>query len=213
MRSHDLSDTPTDVFRPRWRAQHTFWQRPVKGHWHFSPQSIPKSVKLFWGSGPAAVTRCTDPGKIWRGTALHVISTVPYQVSSLSVKRWYDSPKNLKFDICIAYRWLSCRFCSDSVMLTKFWATVCKRVRAVLSDSCLSSLPVTLVYWGQTVGWIKMPHCARWWPSSPTEGAQQPPPTFRPISIVAKWSPISATAELVIFENTATEHGWHDFLL
>ena len=52
-------------------------------------------------------------------------------------------------------------------MLTKFWATVCKRVRPGLSDSCLSSLPVTLVYWGQTVGWIKMPHCVRWWPSSP----------------------------------------------
>jgi len=37
-----------------------------------------------------------------------------------------------------------------------FWATVCKTVRPVLSDRCLSCLSVTLVYCGQTVGWIKM---------------------------------------------------------
>jgi len=35
-------------------------------------------------------------------------------------------------------------------------------------------------------------------PSSPTERAQQPSLTFRPMSIVAKRSPISATAELVL---------------
>jgi len=40
-----------------------------------------------------------------------------------------------------------------------FWSTVCKtlRLRPMLSDSCLSILSVTLVYCGQTVGWIKMP--------------------------------------------------------
>jgi len=40
-----------------------------------------------------------------------------------------------------------------------FWATVCKTVRPTLSDRCpvcLSVLSVTLVYCGQTVGWIKM---------------------------------------------------------
>ena len=43
-----------------------------------------------------------------------------------------------------------------------FWATVCKTVRHILSDHylscrvCLSILSVTLVYSGQTVGWIKM---------------------------------------------------------
>ena len=37
-----------------------------------------------------------------------------------------------------------------------FWATVCKTVRPMLSDRCLSALSVTLVYCGQTVGWIKM---------------------------------------------------------
>jgi len=39
-----------------------------------------------------------------------------------------------------------------------FWATVCKTVRAMLSDRChvcLSVLSVTLVHCGQTVGWIK----------------------------------------------------------
>jgi len=42
-----------------------------------------------------------------------------------------------------------------------FWATVYKTVRPMLSDrcpvlSCLSCLSVTLVYCGQTVGWIKL---------------------------------------------------------
>jgi len=37
-----------------------------------------------------------------------------------------------------------------------FWATVCKSVRPMLSDRCLSCLYVTLVYCGQTVGWIKI---------------------------------------------------------
>jgi len=44
-------------------------------------------------------------------------------------------------------------------MVRGFWSTVCKRVRPVLSDhcmSCLSVLSVTLVYCGQTVEWIKM---------------------------------------------------------
>jgi len=31
-----------------------------------------------------------------------------------------------------------------------------------------------------------------------THSPQQPLPTFRPMSIVAKWSPISATAELLL---------------
>jgi len=41
-------------------------------------------------------------------------------------------------------------------------------------------------------------HCVRWESSSPWKGAQQPLPTFRPTSIVAKRSPISATAELLL---------------
>jgi len=41
-----------------------------------------------------------------------------------------------------------------------FWATVCKTVRPTLSVRCLSvlsvCLSVTLVYCGQTVGWIQV---------------------------------------------------------
>jgi len=37
-----------------------------------------------------------------------------------------------------------------------FWATVCKTVRIMLSDRCLSVLSVTLMYCGQTARWIKM---------------------------------------------------------
>ena len=39
------------------------------------------------------------------------------------------------------------------------------------------------------------PHCVTWGPSSPFRKGAQPPPNFRAVSIVAKWSPISATAE------------------
>ena len=38
--------------------------------------------------------------------------------------------------------------------------------------------------------------CVRWGPI-PSKGATEVPPTFLPMSIVAKWSPISATAEFL----------------
>jgi len=65
-------------------------------------------------------------------------------------------------------------------------------------------LSVTLVNCGQTVEWIKMPlgmeaHCVRWGPSCPHgKGYSGPLPTFRPMSIVTKRSPISAAAELLL---------------
>jgi len=37
------------------------------------------------------------------------------------------------------------------------WTTVCKTIRPMLSDRCLSCLSVTLMYCGQTVEWIRMP--------------------------------------------------------
>jgi len=43
------------------------------------------------------------------------------------------------------------------------------------------------------------PLCVRWRPSSSTERGTAPPPTFQPMSTVAKWSPISATDELVVY--------------
>jgi len=73
--------------------------------------------------------------------------------------------------------------------------------RTVVCPVCLSvCLSVTLVYCGQTVGWIKMKlgtevglgpgHVIF---ESPKKGAQ--PSNFRPMCIVAKRSPILATAE------------------
>jgi len=63
------------------------------------------------------------------------------------------------------------------------------------------------VCYGQTAGRIRIPlgtvggprprrHCVTWGPSSPTERGTAAP-TFRPMSIVAKRSPISATAEFL----------------
>jgi len=78
-------------------------------------------------------------------------------------------------------------------------ANVCKMVRPVLSDRCLSvclsvclpvCLSVTLMYCGQTVGWIRMPfgmevglipgHIVLDGDPAPPEGAQQPRPLFSP---------------------------------
>ena len=69
----------------------------------------------------------------------------------------------------------------------------------------MSCLSVTWVYCGHTVGWIRMPlgmevglgpgHIVLDSDPAgpPPKGAQ--PPSFWPVSIVAKQSPISATAE------------------
>jgi len=66
-----------------------------------------------------------------------------------------------------------------------------------------------LAYCGQTVGWIKMPLGTEvgLGPGDIVSDGDQLPPTergtaptsshFRPMSIVAKWSPISATAEFL----------------
>jgi len=82
----------------------------------------------------------------------------------------------------------------------------------MLSDRCLSCLSVsesvTLLYCGQTVGWIRMPlamevgyrprpHCVRWGPSSPAEWGTAAP-HFSAHVYVAKRSPISATELLFI---------------
>jgi len=76
---------------------------------------------------------------------------------------------------------------------------------------CLSvsvCLCVTLVYSRRPNGWMDQDatwcglrprprrHCVRWDPATPTEKVQQPR-TFRPVSIVAKPSPMSASAELL----------------
>jgi len=45
-------------------------------------------------------------------------------------------------------------------------------------------------------------HSVRWGPSSPHGKGQSSPPTFHPMSIVAKQSPISAAAELLLVMDT-----------
>jgi len=47
--------------------------------------------------------------------------------------------------------------CVYMFSLSCLWAIVCKTVRPMLSDRSRSVLSVTLVYCGQTAGWIKMP--------------------------------------------------------
>jgi len=46
------------------------------------------------------------------------------------------------------------------IAVSEFWATVCKTIRPILSDRCLSDcsvcLSVTLVHCGQTVRWVKI---------------------------------------------------------
>ena len=81
---------------------------------------------------------------------------------------------------------------------------------SVLSQAvCPVSLSVTLVYCGQTVGWIKMPFGMEVGLGRgdivfdgdlaplPQKGHSSPPPSFQPMSVVAKWSPISPTAKLL----------------
>ena len=82
----------------------------------------------------------------------------------------------------------------------------------MLSDRCPvpSCLSVSLLYCGQTVGWIKIPLGTEVGlspgdivlygePAPPRKGAQQQPPLFGLcLYTVAKRSPISATAELLL---------------
>jgi len=74
------------------------------------------------------------------------------------------------------------------------------------------------VYCGQTAGWIKMPlgmevglgpgHIVLHGdPAHPAKGQNGTAPIFRPMSIVAKRSPISATAEHLYFLNYSVKNG------
>jgi len=80
----------------------------------------------------------------------------------------------------------------------------------MLSDRCLSVCPVRDVYVLWPNGWMDQDEiwhggrnrprrrCVRWGPSIPHgKGHSSPPPLFGPMSIVAKRSPISVTAELL----------------
>jgi len=85
---------------------------------------------------------------------------------------------------------------------------LCYRTVAV----CLSCLSVTLAYCGQTVGWIRMPlgmevglgpgHIALDGDLAPLQKGGTAAPTFRPVSILAKRSPVSAIGELLLLTNS-----------
>jgi len=72
-------------------------------------------------------------------------------------------------------------------ILCYFWATICKTVRPILLDHCLSVCPVCDVGVLWPNGWMDQdetwhrgrprprPHCARWGPSSPPQKWQTPP--------------------------------------
>jgi len=95
-----------------------------------------------------------------------------------------------------------------------FWRSLQVTVRPMLRDR----YPVCLLYINVAVlwpnGWMDQDatwyggkphprrHCVRWEPSSPTEMGMAALPTFRPMSIVAKRSLISATAELLFYRTS-----------
>jgi len=67
---------------------------------------------------------------------------------------------NMKFvGRCFTQRLAALYKCLKASTIKKYTVEPCKTVRPVLLDRCLSVCPVlsvTLVYCGQTVGWIKM---------------------------------------------------------
>jgi len=84
-----------------------------------------------------------------------------------------------------------------------FRSTVCKTLRPTLSDrclSCLSCLSVTLVYCGQTVGWIKMPHGMKvglGLGHIVLDGDSAPPPKAQPLPQVSAHVCCCQTAEWI----------------
>jgi len=89
-----------------------------------------------------------------------------------------------------------------------YWATVCKTVRPMLSDRCLSVLSVCDVRPLWSNGWTDQdetwqagrprpwPHCVTWRPSSPPQRGTAP--NFRPICCgqMAAWIKMSLGMEL-----------------
>ena len=92
---------------------------------------------------------------------------------------------------------------------TSFWATITSNGLSYAMEP-LSSLSVCNVGVSWPNGWMDQdatwyrgrpwprPHCVRWGPSNPQGKGQSSLPTFQPTSVVAKRSPISATAEILL---------------
>ena len=92
-----------------------------------------------------------------------------------------------------------------------YQTVVCLSVLSVCLSVCLSCVVCNVGALGQTVGWVKMPLGTEVGlgpgdivldeaPSFPLKRGTAP--TFRPMSIVAKWSPTSATAEHLLSNQT-----------
>jgi len=113
----------------------------------------------------------------------------------------------------IQQKWLKLHIYNNALVMCH-WATVCKTVRPMLSDRChclsvcRSVMLVGLgLCYGQTVAWIKM--------LLGMEVGLAPghtvldgdtAPTFRHMSVVAKRSPISVTAELFFLQRAQCSH-------
>jgi len=114
---------------------------------------------------------------------IHCVQVITHTWSGLGfdllARTWYY--RKCTIGIHLATRILAFQTRCFSYMPACFWAAVCKTVRPMLSDHCLSCLSVTLVYCGhwpngltdQDETWHAgrpwpWPHCVRWGPSSPS---------------------------------------------
>jgi len=106
----------------------------------------------MWQSGSGLLTYCTDDRKL-----VAVCYLVFSKIQTLMADR-------VNRAILCHCDFVTIGPVVAKIAIYRFLATVCKTVRPMLSDRCLSCLSVslsvclsvTLVYCGQTVGWIKM---------------------------------------------------------
>jgi len=115
--------------------------------------------------------------------------------------------------VCIWSSWCHCHLSSlaslKSRMVLPFWCSLIQvvlEIQAVKQGCCCVLLSQDVfeslsnktrhLFYVHSYSHLR-PHCVRVWPIGDQVPPQQPLPTFRPMSIVAKWSPISATAELL----------------
>jgi len=143
------------------------------------PSSVPRGILIHpavwpqltwaenWGAVPFEEGGPGSPSNtMWPGRDLHAKfhldpSTVWSQYTNVTDRQTGQDRQTERTDRQTTDRWHRAN---------RFWATVCKTVRPMLSERCLSVCPVclsvclscpvclsvTLVYCGQTVGWIKM---------------------------------------------------------
>ena len=139
---------------------------------HSSPHFRPMSIVAMQTAGQRYTRRCVrlplhgmwHSSPLCSGTIAHLSCCWTFVVIYHLVSMMQFFPENTAFN---------------------FWATVCKTVRPMLSDRCLSCLSVTLAHSGKTVGRIELGTqvglghiVSDGDPASPPQGAQ--PPVFGP---------------------------------